>query len=362
MHTIVAYAQTKGIEVFLDPIETGVDNQNGGTDCTSTTNARWTTTMVNNGDGTVSTTDKDYGYGQYLGTTFGDLHNIIWMSGNDFQCLGTSSANNNAKSVANGIRNTDSAALQSMEPDFCSSFGFNCEGSSSITAATGSSTGWSSTVDLNAAYTYAPAYAEDGVAYGQATKPMFLVESNYEGESLADTDGCTTVRNCRLQEWWTMTSGGAGQLYGCHCTTQLTNANFPNSMDTTGVTQLGYETTLLNSVNWQNLAPDSNGAGHLVTSGGGTCPTTGSMTSVTCVTAAIDSGGHLALIFDPESTTMTVDMSKFAGSVTGRWYDPTNGTFTAASGSPFTNTGTHSFAVPGTNNAGDPDWVLLLQA
>ena len=37
------------------------------------------------------------------------------------------------------------------------------------------------------------------------------------------------------------------------------------------------------------------------------------------------------------------------------------GSAAAISGSPFANTGTHAFAPPGGNAAGDGDWVLLLQ-
>ena len=339
-HTIVQYAQTKGIEVFLNPIETGGCLAGG-----------WFTTLENNGDGTLSTTDKDYGYGEYVGNTFKDLNNIVWFFGNDFYCNGDATAENDLKTVATGVRNTNPAAMMTLET--------NNTGSSLI-AGGGTDPGWGSIIQLNGSYTYDPQYAEDRYAYTQTpTMPMYLQESNYEGEQVGTTDGCNTVRNCRLAEWWTMTSGATGQLYGCACTTHLTNANYPNDMDTIGVTQLGYQTTLLSSIDWWNLAPDSNGAGHLVTSGGGSCPTTGSIVSVTCVTAALDSTGNTALIYDPESTTITVDMTKMSGLTTAQWYDPTNGTYHSITGSPFTNTGTHDFAVPGAR-AGDSDWVLLL--
>jgi hypothetical protein len=48
--------------------------------------------------------------------------------------------------------------------------------------------------------------------------------------------------------------------------------------------------------------------------------------------------------------------------VTARWFDPTNGTFTATSGSPFTNSDSHEFTTPGNNSSGDSDWLLVLQA
>ena len=61
------------------------------------------------------------------------------------------------------------------------------------------------------------------------------------------------------------------------------------------------------------------------------------------------------------SATLTVAMTNFAGPVTARWYDPTAGTFTSISGSPFANTGSRNFTTPGNNSDGDPDWVLVLQ-
>ncbi|MGA2842685.1 MAG: putative collagen-binding domain-containing protein, partial [Steroidobacteraceae bacterium] len=57
---------------------------------------------------------------------------------------------------------------------------------------------------------------------------------------------------------------------------------------------------------------------------------------------------------------LTVNMAKFAGPVTAQWFDPTNGTYSKISGSPFANTGRHNFSPSGNNSAGDPDFVLLL--
>ena len=70
----------------------------------------------------------------------------------------------------------------------------------------------------------------------------------------------------------------------------------------------------------------------------------------------------LAVIYTPVSHTLTIAMGSFAGPVTARWYDPTANTFTNIAGSPFPNSGIHNFTTPGNNSAGDPDWVLLLQA
>jgi hypothetical protein len=45
-----------------------------------------------------------------------------------------------------------------------------------------------------------------------------------------------------------------------------------------------------------------------------------------------------------------------------KWFDPTNGTYTAVSGGQLANTGTRQFTPPGTNSDGESDWVLMLDA
>ena len=304
------------------------------------------------------------------------------MSGNDFQCVGTAADNNDALAVAEGIQITDPTALQTLEPDGCSGLtGFACEGSSSLVASSGTSTGWASVTNANGTYTYSPTYAEDRTAYAQSpTQPILLVEGNYEGEKFSgNTDGCQTIRNCRLQEWWTMTSGGAGQLYGnyftdaigCGCThgggTGTVPADSFNTSDinTTAVTQLGFQTAFLQSVAWQTLAPDT--GAHIVTSGGGTCGTTGSYVAVTCVTTASDYAGagtatlSVSYLPDPSSfASPVVNLASFAGTVTASWFDPTAGGTPTVIGT-FANTGTHTFTPTTNNSAGDKDWVLVLQ-
>lgn len=158
-----------------------------------------------------------------------------------------------------------------------------------------------------------------------------------------------------------MTSGATGQLYGGPCF-GITNSTTLSACDTIGVSELQDQTNFLNTVAWQNLVSDS---GTLVTAGTGTCPSSGDFAAVNCVTTAQTPDKTLALSYfpDPAGTlsTITVAMSQMAGSTTARWLDPTDGDFTPISGSPFANTGTHNFTPPGTNSAGDSDWVLVLQ-
>jgi hypothetical protein len=55
-------------------------------------------------------------------------------------------------------------------------------------------------------------------------------------------------------------------------------------------------------------------------------------------------------------------MTQLSNTATARWFDPTSGTYATIPGSPFANTGTQEFTPPGSNAAGDPDWVLTLEA
>jgi hypothetical protein len=154
-------------------------------------------------------------------------------------------------------------------------------------------------------------------------------------------------------------------LYGAAWTDRIANGWSASTIDSPGVTQLGYQTTLLNSINWWTLVPRATSDHTLVTNGYGSCPTSGSMDGVSCVTDAESSDKSLALIYDPTGAAITVDFSQMltGGTTTARWYDPTNGSYTTVTGSPFADSsGAQTISPPGSNSAGDDDWVLLLQA
>ncbi|HXO06642.1 MAG TPA: putative collagen-binding domain-containing protein, partial [Solirubrobacteraceae bacterium] len=102
----------------------------------------------------------------------------------------------------------------------------------------------------------------------------------------------------------------------------------------------------------------------LVTAGFGTFASTGSIDANNYVSAAATPDGKLALAYLPKGGTITVALSQMlaGGSTVARWYDPSNGSFTSISGSPFADTGSQKFTTPGNNSDGNSDWVLLLQA
>lgn len=336
-HQIVADAQADGLEVVLDPAETG----------------GWEGFLESNGNSSTGATNPDYTYGAFLGTTFGDLKNIIWMSGNDFADVGQQFVDADVQAVANGIQSTDPSALQSLEINIPSPID-----GIGTTSLDDTSNDWTGVLTMNGSYIYGPTYAGLLHARGQTpAMPTFLAEANYEGQDL-DGHAGGTLQNIRLQAWWTMTTGTTGGLYGGPCY-GITGSTSLTSCDTAGASVMARQESLLSGLEWYNLVPDTGNT--FVTAGKGTESTSGDMDSSNWVTAALTPDDTLGMAFCPQTCSITVALSKMAGSTVARWYDPSNGSFTPISGSPFTNSGTHTFSDPGNNSAGDTDWVLLLQ-
>ena len=355
--SIINLAAANGMVVILDPIET-----NG-----------WLRTLRANG------IDKAFVFGQYLGNRYKSFPNIIWMHGNDFQTWQDETDDALVQAVARGIRSVDSNHIHAVE--------LNHSTSGSLEDRS-----WAPLIELNAAYTYFPTYAQVLTEYNRSNfKPVFMVEANYEFEHNSGTDGGST-QNLRRQEYWTMLSGATGQLYSSAHSWQL-QKGWKSNLDTPGVIQLGYMKNLFASKKWYDLIPDQT---HTVVTAGygrfsclagmalayyGKDPSLfkdlsfiagvlgrlrkhfaiGSITTSTCVTAARTSDGSLVMAYLPTILTITVDMSKLASMATARWYDPTNGEYTNIDGSPFVNTGSRKFTPPGNNSSGDGDWVLMLE-
>ena len=320
---MINLAAKHNITVFLGPIETG----------------GWLATLKHNGAANA------YNYGLYLGNRYKNFPNIVWLNGNDFQTWTNPTDDADVTAVADGIKAEDPNHIQTVE--------LNYNVSSSL-----DDPNWAPIVSLNAAYTYYPTYAEVLHAYNQsASVPVFMVEANYEFENNTGMDYGSPA-TLRRQEYWTMLSGAAGQLYGNHYTWTFL-AGWQSYLDTPGVAQLQCMTALFAPRPWYNLVPDQSHT--VVTAGYGTFSSTGSLGSNDYLTAARTPDGSLVMAYMPTIRTITVDMSNLSGSATAQWYDPSNGTYTAIAGSPFANTGTQQFTPPGNNSDGAGDWVLVLE-
>ncbi len=348
---VIGQAAANGMVVFLDPIET----------------SGWLDTLRANG------LAKAYAFGQFLGKRYASLPNIVWMHGNDFQTWRNKADDALVQAVARGIRATDSGHLHTVELNYLSSGSLD-------------DPSWAPLIDLDAAYTYFPTYAQVLTEYDKAQfKPVFLVEAAYESEHIPRTDG-GSLTNLRKQEYWTMLSGSTGQFYASAASWRL-EPGWQSQLDSPGVAQLLSMKSLFAPRRWYDLVPDQRHA--VVTSGYSSLSRRagyfarmmgdrtgialrlfdlikrdtgwGSVTTNSYVTAAATEDGSLAIAYIPSSRAVTVDMSKLRGPVQAQWYDPVTGLYHRISGAPFANTGERKFVTPGRNAAGDEDWVLVLE-
>ena len=169
-------------------------------------------------------TAKAFAYGQYLGNRYKNFPNIIWMHGNDFQSWRDATDDALVQAVARGIRSADPNHIHTAELNF-------------LTSGSLDDPSWAPLIELDAAYTYFPTYAQVLNEYNRPdAKPVFMVEANYEFEHNPLTDG-GSVQNLRRQEYWTMLSGATGQLYGSAHTWRL-EKGWEANLDTPGVMQL----------------------------------------------------------------------------------------------------------------------------
>ena len=320
---MINLAAQYGLTVFLDPIETG----------------GWLSILNSNG------VTKDFNYGVYLANRYKNFPNIVWQNGNDFQTWMNSSDDASVTAVARGIQSVDSNHIQTIEL-------------SNLFSTSLDDSNWAPIVNLNAAYTYSPTYAEVLHAYNQSSSvPVYLVEANYEFEHLFSDFG--SAGTLRRQEYWTMLSGATGQLYGNHYTWTF-DSGWQSNLDTPGATQIGYLEALFKPLAWYNLVPDQNHT--VVTAGYGTFSSTGSITDDDYLTAASTPDGTLVMAYMPTIRTITVNLGALSGPVTAQWFDPSAGIYTAIAGSPFANSGSAQFTPAGNTSDGLQDWVLVLTA
>lgn len=320
---IVESAARHGLQLLLDPIETtGFEG-----------------TMAENG------VDRCRAFGQYLGARYRDFDNILWMSGNDFNDWPSAYVDDAVRAVALGILDNDARHLQTVE--------LNIGGSSSLDDPT-----WAPVIGLNATYTYDPTYARLLSDYARTPfLPNFMVEANYEYEGLYGP--VTTAAVLRKQEYWSMTSGATGQMYGNGYTWPFL-PEWPTFVDSPGAGEMRYLIALFAPRAWYDLVPDT--AHTVLTAGYGTYATTGAVADNDYATAARTHDGRLIIVYTPVSRPLTVNMAGFAGPVLARWYDPTRGTYKLIPISSSSPPGARTFTPPAKNGAGDEDWVLVIES
>jgi Protein of unknown function (DUF4038)/Putative collagen-binding domain of a collagenase len=364
MDSYVAAINSYGMTAVLNPYEGSMNIGGGGNDLVAAGNTAC------------------YNFGQFVGARYKN-NDVMWQLGNDLQV--TSAAIFQAfQNLANGIIAGDPNHLITIElldtPNPGGNDGFSTsfdnEGGHGSYASTFGSLG------VNGSYTYGPTYGYTQVAYNNSGTPfggvagtnnaspvpVILLEANYVGENI-NGDGTTPI-TYRKQPWWLLLSGGlGGYIFGTHWTWDF-SSGWASEL-TQGISDLQVWQTFVQSIAWTTLKPDQGRALATTGSAGWNTPSlTGTGTSYqndnyVCMAADNLAGSAtLAVVYFTQGTSssITVDLSKFASTITAQWVDPTTGAKTTVSGSPFANTGTHAFTPTGNNTAGDPDWALLLTA
>jgi hypothetical protein len=288
------------------------------------------------GGSSPNSTDQLKAYGRFLGQRYAAFDNIIWMLGNDYN--ESSGGDANLAAVIQGIRQFDTRHLGWAMDEF---------------GATFDNTGLKSNLQLDTVYEYS-AGPWRSLYLSQYNRPDFgpiiNIESGYEnntalGVSLAD------VRN---EHYSFLLNGATGDTYGNEFVWPFMTSwqDWQAALSSPGAGELSYFANLVASFDWWDLIPDQDGK---IFSGIGTD---------TDYSGAYTADGKLALAYRPAngagSQSFVVNLDAFAGSVTARWYDPTAGSDMSIG--TFDNSGMHTFAAPEMNDAGDNDFVLLLQA
>lgn len=342
-------AASYGLMVALNPLPAQYyDCNNGGSPCEMPGSGP---AFANNGAAAV------YSIGAQLGTIFSNSPNLIWYIGDDCNWCNATLENQ----FIQGILSTDPNHLVTFEGNYFRSYSNQYNNAY-----------FSPAIKTDLVYSYYETYDEALQAYASSpVLPCFLGEANYEGGNHYGLSKGANQFILRMQNWWTVLSGCPGYIWG-NQSVNTNDSGYPASLTTLATSEVQYLPALLSRYAWWNLIPDT---GHTVVSSGyGTYSNSNTnLYNASYAATAWVQDGSLAIAYTPVATTLTVDMTAFAGPpVAARWYDPSNGTCMAPAGSPFgasgtttpvtPSTATQEFTTPGLNQDGDTDWVLLLDA
>ncbi|HEV2520844.1 MAG TPA: DUF4038 domain-containing protein [Candidatus Acidoferrales bacterium] len=309
------------------------------------------------GDGFSSTyqnngTSKIFNLGAFLGARYKNTTDIIWSVGQDFNAnsFPSSSDLNLMAQLMAGIASADPNHLINCQLNYSRSYS---------TQANSSNATYAQYLTSNFVYTYYEVYDYILAAHNSSpTLPVFLGESNYEtANNTGQLSGAANDFITRQEMWYAMTSGATGHIFGNEHINHF-DSSYLSNLDTTATAQVKYLPSLFAQSPWWTFSPDQ--THKLVTSGYGTYDGgNGNMYNATYAPTTWD-GASYSLTYTPVSTTLLVDLGMFTKSVTAEWYDPTTGTFTVISGSPFANSGSQNFSTPSTAHGdGTHDWVLV---
>lgn len=275
---------------------------------------------------TNSTDAQVRAFGAWLGNRYKTRPNVMWLFGGDWGNPDATTISR-AEQLILGIRDsgdTHHFMIHMVEES---------DGHVSQAGTTGA---WTASTILQAqqtvraTYSYVPTYYRNRVAAAATpTKPVFLIEANYEENPRDSID--TDAKVIRRQALWTLVGGGtAGHGYGHG---KVFNFQQDGNLSFSWTTKL---TTLATQqlkelaarwralTGWQNLIPDTGNT--LVTAGRGTERTSFTIEHVTAndyAPAAITPNKALAVVYVPSARDMTLDLSKVGANASVWRVDPT---------------------------------------
>jgi Protein of unknown function (DUF4038)/Putative collagen-binding domain of a collagenase len=297
-----------------------------------------------------TTADNAQIFGTYVSNRFLHLNNIMWFIGGDINPLAKTDAQT---ALAETIHAVDKKHLLS------SHCGRYSDGTSTSSSMLYHRESWH---DYNMAYCYDPSHSPrfDPYAHVQfihaynlkPVKPIILGEGFYEEINYTFKDSIEQFFAVRRNPLWGLTSGITGHAVG-HAKIYPFGDGWQKALDDPNSLMVKHLAKLTNEIKWWTLVPDQNkevGINGYGNFGG-----------EHYISLAYDPKGKLAVAYFPYQGKLTVDMSKFSGSVKGRWFDPVNGNEIPIT-SELPNKGTYDFSPPGNNRAGTPDFMLILES
>jgi hypothetical protein len=288
-------------------------------------------------------------YGTGLGARYASTGNLQWMIEDDY--FGT--ADSTLDTILTGIRAAGDTRPISIE-NYSESTSRKDVSNNSVLSWGTSNAGWQWCYSYNVAY-FAVEYA-----YGEASPLPVIRGDGYYYKASGDEQ---LIRN---HFWWALSSGSRGFFGGDDRIWQW------QSGSAAAVTTGAWQTATLPAAaaafaalpGWHKLIPDTGSAFILsgrgtratsLTSGGGATAYSG--TTDNYVSGSIAADATLAVIYCLQHFSVTIDQAKMAPGYTAAWMDPLTGALTStAAGSAYNSTPL------GNNSAGNPDWVLVLQA
>jgi hypothetical protein len=281
-------------------------------------------------------------YGRFVGERFKDLPNIVWVMGGDFT---PGEADQwTVTEVAEGIREVDPAHPMTGH------------GSPSTSAV--SAFGDRDWLSVNTVYSYEKAMFRPMLAeyHRRPVRPFVLMESVYEGEHDSKPE------QIRRQAYWAMLSGACGQFFGNNPIWHFdgpglypVTATWQEAMDGTGSRDMARLHQAFLELPWHQLVPERDH--NLVIDGYGS----GDATAITAQTTDT----KLSVTYIPstgrEPRGVSVRLGQFTGPVTARWFNPTDGRYSAINVRPRPGRDDLVIRTPGDNGTRTNDWLLILE-